>query len=370
MPPSLWQMGRPTTPSARSDDGNSATGWSPSLSDPGRPEGPSHGSRPAPAGLFAHVQPAGEARGPDFALPLNEPQVPFQEPVNPPVEWQNIARDDEWRCRQCHGQDYLYQNGQWRCPGCGFDGFYLYRQDPHFGGYWPHPPRGHQPDHAPLYGVHPGPPIPPPSDGDYQERAESEAPTNDPVVDPDGIPGRGRQPRRRRRGRGPGQRPRQEPREEQEPNLEIDIPETASSRPSQTSSGKKVADDDWTSQHGPRKGLKFRGGAPPLPPTWHYDKGDLKAYRKWEKRVRIWELQIVNYVPRKEAGILLFTSLKGELEEEMEDAPVDSIYCPTGIDFILDTIRKAVETRSVHLKRKLLSDYEHIYRTNGECAPT
>ena len=74
----------------------------------------------------------------------------------------------------------------------------------------------------------------------------------------------------------------------------------------------------------------------------------------------------MNYVPRKEAGILLFTSLKGELEEEMEDAPVDSIYCPTGIDFILDTIRKAVETRSVHLKRKLLSDYEHIYRTNGE----
>ena len=76
MPPSLWQMGRPTTPSARSDDGNSATGWSPSLSDPGRPEGPSHGSRPAPAGLFAHVQPAGEARGPDF--PLNEPRCPFR----------------------------------------------------------------------------------------------------------------------------------------------------------------------------------------------------------------------------------------------------------------------------------------------------
>ena len=44
----------------------------------------------------------------------------------------------------------------------------------------------------------------------------------------------------------------------------------------------------------------------------------------------------MNYVPCKEAGILLFNSLKGELEEEMEDAPVDGIYCPTGIDFVLE----------------------------------
>ena len=74
-------------------------------------------------------------------------------------------------------------------------------------------------------------------------------------------------------------------------------------------------------------------------------------------------LQVTNYVPRKdETGILLFNSLKGELEEELEDAPVDKLYSEEGVQFILDTVRKAVETRSIHLKRKLLADYEHITR--------
>ena len=80
----------------------------------------------------------------------------------------------------------------------------------------------------------------------------------------------------------------------------------------------------------------------------------------------MWYLQVSNYVPKKEAGILLYNSLKGELEEELEDAPVESIYCESGVAFIVDTIRKAVETRSVHLKRRLLADYEHIYRGQQE----
>ena len=65
-----------------------------------------------------------------------------------------------------------------------------------------------------------------------------------------------------------------------------------------------------------------------------------------------------------EAGILLYNSLKGELEEELEDAAVDRIYDPDGVTFIVDTIQKAVETRTVHLKRQLLSSY--IYRSPTE----
>ena len=38
------------------------------------------------------------------------------------------------------------------------------------------------------------------------------------------------------------------------------------------------------------------------------------------------------------------------------------IYYADGVNFILTTIQKAVETRSVHLKRQLLNSYEHIYR--------
>ncbi|CAK8987891.1 unnamed protein product [Durusdinium trenchii] len=122
----------------------------------------------------------------------------------------------------------------------------------------------------------------------------------------------------------------------------------------------------WNSVKGPMQGVKFRGGQPPLPPAWHYDRSDLAAFRKWRKRVEMWSLQVVNYVPKKEAGILLFNSLKGELEEELEDADVERIYDANGVGFIVNTIQKAVETRTVHLKRQLLSTYEHIYRNANE----
>ena len=74
------------------------------------------------------------------------------------------------------------------------------------------------------------------------------------------------------------------------------------------------------------------------------------------KRVELWHHQVRNYVPKNEAGILLFNSLKGELEEELEDAGISNIYNENGVKFI----------RSVHVKRKLLADYEHIYRNPQE----
>ena len=84
------------------------------------------------------------------------------------------------------------------------------------------------------------------------------------------------------------------------------------------------------------------------------------------KRVELWRHQLLNYVPKNEAGILLFNSLKGELEEELEDADISCIYSENSVKFITDAVKKAVETRSVHVKRKLLADYEHIYRNQQE----
>lgn len=42
---------------------------------------------------------------------------------------------------------------------------------------------------------------------------------------------------------------------------------------------------------------------------------------------------------------------------------MEKIYDIDGVTFIMDTIQKAVETRSVHLKRQLLNTYERIYRS-------
>ena len=93
----------------------------------------------------------------------------------------------------------------------------------------------------------------------------------------------------------------------------------------------------------PQPGVKFRGGAVPPAPQWHYEKGDLRAYQKWEKRVRMWMLQVQNYVPIRETGILLFQSLKGELEEELEDAPWTSCSPTRESTTSLPTMSTSVE---------------------------
>lgn len=37
----------------------------------------------------------------------------------------------------------------------------------------------------------------------------------------------------------------------------------------------------WSSLVGPKAGVKWRGGAPPAPPQWKYDKKDVRAFYKW-----------------------------------------------------------------------------------------
>ena len=45
---------------------------------------------------------------------------------------------------------------------------------------------------------------------------------------------------------------------------------------------------------------------------------------------------------------------------------MDKLFSNEGVDCILEIVRKAVETRSVHVKRKVLADYEHISRAPTE----
>ena len=57
---------------------------------------------------------------------------------------------------------------------------------------------------------------------------------------------------------------------------------------------------------GPQRGVKFRGGAPPAPPTWAYNSSDLRAYEKFERKVKIWELHVKHFMTDAEAALTLF----------------------------------------------------------------
>ncbi|CAJ1329503.1 unnamed protein product, partial [Effrenium voratum] len=79
---------------------------------------------------------------------------------------------------------------------------------------------------------------------------------------------------------------------------------------------KNTSEASWNSRMGPTKGIRFRSGAPPNPPTWQYSREDVRAFYKWERKV--WRLQISSWLPANEAAMMLYTSLRGEAEEETE----------------------------------------------------
>ena len=125
---------------------------------------------------------------------------------------------------------------------------------------------------------------------------------------------------------------------------------------------KEPATSERNSRKGPEKGIKFRGGAPPTPPSWHYNRDDLRAYDRWERKVRVWQLHVASYLPANEAAMSLFVSLKGEAEDELETADLAKINHKNGVD----TLRSALKTRAIYQKRKYIHDFERISRFASE----
>ena len=101
-------------------------------------------------------------------------------------------------------------------------------------------------------------------------------------------------------------------------------------------------------------------------PAWAYAKDDPRAFSKWQRKMSVWRIQVANYLPPEEAAMYLYTSLKGEAEEELEWVDLEKIHHPNGIDFIIEALRKPLQTREVYLKRRYLFEYEGIQRQNGE----
>ena len=117
---------------------------------------------------------------------------------------------------------------------------------------------------------------------------------------------------------------------------------------------------------GPSRGVRWRGGTPPAPPQWRYELNDLRAYSKFAKKVALWRIQVSYFMTSREAALVLYTSLTGEAEAELEHARIEAINSDQGIDFILETLRQPMEQKQIFQKRKFLSDFEGIQRQPGE----
>ena len=103
-----------------------------------------------------------------------------------------------------------------------------------------------------------------------------------------------------------------------------------------------------------------------MPPKWAYDKDDLRAFAKYEQKVRLWQIQVETYMSKREAALQLYNALTGEPEQELEHAPLDEINSFQWVHYILDQLRCPMEQRLAYQKRRLLADYEGISRYHNE----
>ena len=244
----------------------------------------------------------------------------------------SVASDDtdSWRCLQCGNSTFMWTGEGWKCADCQSADYHRVSQPVRHeteDGVWVFMPRQssasqvlHPPDDVPPV-EHPsreqavddqlgfGPSKPPSSLPEGRERGESEAGTEDPIVDPDTLSPQGAQRRRNRRSRKRAQYNAAAVDdattaavggtgidiEQQLPTLSqgqsaagqsVGLTRSISNlvRALQNVVDSKGSDHSdsksWNSRMGPERGVKFRSGAPPNPPAWRYSRDDLRSFPK------------------------------------------------------------------------------------------
>ena len=353
--------------------------------------------------MFGQGRPHAPNGLPDAALrghardrvPLQFPR--FQQvPTTPQFPTHNYEHEELWVCKQCASTDCGWDRWRdnWFCLRCGSNelydanqpatleteqGVWIYR--PHKNGTSASPSpssslssassmrrgKGHGAQRLPSGDPHDS------GDGD-EGRAESEAPTNDPLVTPSSASSMGgagvRDHLSRRQRRAQRAQSHNNPKAAQTDVDEDRQPAGDSSvlrGLRQALRNKSHSDtDSWNSKKGPERGIKWRGGAPPPPPKWTYAKDDLRAFTKFERKVNIWQIQVKPYMSEAESALALYCSLTGEAEEELEHIDIKKLNSKDGVAFLLNQLRGPLQAKEIYLKRKYLSDYETIGRLPAE----
>lgn len=297
-------------------------------------------------------------------FPTAAPEEPIQEQGASPS-----SRHFVWRCWDCSSTEFRWDDDHWCCLQCGSVDFYevnhaTKRMTPE--GTWLYVPHG-QPDPSPRQRRRRKKKSGPPSQSDgmsevHEHQAEYEQRTSDPIVNPDTFV----------------VEPVQATPLVRNPSQTRSLHAADRSKQGSTQSDpllqalrklvkeKSETASDWDPRKGPDKGLRWKSGQPPAPPSWKYDATDLRAYSKFTKKVRIWELQMTQYASKADQALLLYTALTGEAEQELEHVSLDELYNDQAIETILTMLKAPMEQRAVFQKRKYLHDFEHMRRYNGE----
>ena len=315
----------------------------------------------------------------DFAALVEDIDVDDEHPDLP-------TKDAAWKCARCDSLKWKWTTNGWICERCGCRDFYNPASPTRYettDGVWLFMPSHMSPptsDHgfeeflnsrSHEQSPHADQGKPESSDGGWTwEREDSESHTTDPVVDPETLQPVGRRRRRRKHPVEVGETvhpalPIPQRQKQDEPNTKDELLQVMRQLLSEQNKSNK-SDASWNSRRGPEKGVRWRGGTPPAPPAWKGSSADLRAFARWERRIEIWKLQIRSYMTDSEAALMLFTSLTGEPEQEVEHLDLAKVNCSSGINYIVDSLREPLQQRTLFQKRKLLADYEQVGRNNLE----
>ena len=122
----------------------------------------------------------------------------------------------------------------------------------------------------------------------------------------------------------------------------------------------------WDARKGPAPGIRWRGGKPPEPPAYEHQPRDLRAFPRWERRVRLWQKRVLMWLTPGEAALLLLESLTGQAELETEHLQIDRVAQADGIDYLLEELRRPLGEKALYLKRLYLQEWESISRQLNE----
>ena len=289
-----------------------------------------------------------------------------------------------WCCFTCKQKQWDWVDGQYRCLGCGGTSFYD-EANPHTvhtnEGVWsflPKSPSSSPASSSPSNNNQQSPsqrvkPSGPPESGwfwepdEADERAESETPTNDPCVTPSGTGSTASRRRRRRRNVAVAEHDTQ-PTISATATGQSELLQVMRQLLNEKGKGRSdtASNSSWTSRRGPEPGVRWRGGSPPHPPQWRYSNSDLRAFSRWERKIRVWQMQVKSYMTAADSALMLYTNLSGEAELEVEHLQLDRINSKDGVDYILETLRGPLQQKELFQKRKLLADFENVGRMQHE----
>ena len=290
---------------------------------------------------------------------------------------------NDWRCLRCDSDSCSYcdELRDWICQSCGSHEFYQVNQPTKKitqAGTWmfvPHASSLAGPEKSRRRRRRKAKPGGTPSEPDYDgdEWAESEQRTDDPMVEPSDVG-----PSPGHLGGGKVRHPfsvsgsPQVPPQKSSPvkAARDQAPDRKTKEPNTKESSRSSAEASWNSRKGPEPGIRWKSGQMPPIPVWKYEASDMRAYAKFCKKIQIWQLQMQAYASKKDQALLLYNSLTGEPEQELEHLSIEDLYVDNGVQKILEMLKRPMEQRLVYQKRKFLHEFEILRRQSGETMRT